>query len=90
MGATPRFIMFPKNDGDLRAQGGRGKHIQICLCLAQSIFFELPRPVNEATKPKATTERGDGSASGRRERRRKGGRKTGKNAKLYLLAFLEE
>jgi len=43
----------------VRAQGGWGKHIQICLCLAQSIFFELPRPVNEATNSRATTERGE-------------------------------
>jgi len=41
----------------VRARGGRGKHIQICLCLAQSIFLELPQPVNEATGFKVTTER---------------------------------
>jgi len=41
----------------VRAQGGRGKHIQICLCLAQSIFFELPRPANEATEFQTTTKR---------------------------------
>ena len=28
----------------MRAQGGRGKHIQICLCLAQSFYwFASPR-----------------------------------------------
>ena len=43
----------------MRAQGGRGKHIQICLCLAQSIFFELPRPANEVTEFRVTTERGE-------------------------------
>jgi len=29
------------------------------LCLAQSIFFELPRPENEATEFRVTTERGE-------------------------------
>jgi len=41
----------------VRAQGGRGKHNKICLCLAQSIFFELPRPVNEAIEVRVTTKR---------------------------------
>ena len=41
----------------MRAQGGRGKHNKICLCLAQSIFFELPRPVNEGTESQTTTKR---------------------------------
>jgi len=39
--------------------GGWVKHIQICLCLAQSIFFELPRPITEATEFQATTKRGE-------------------------------
>ncbi|OGY08985.1 MAG: hypothetical protein A2782_01300 [Candidatus Blackburnbacteria bacterium RIFCSPHIGHO2_01_FULL_43_15b] len=47
----------------MRAQGGRGKHIQICLCLAQSIFFELPPNSVEATEFQATTKRGYGCAS---------------------------
>jgi len=51
----------------VRAQGGRGKHIQVCLCLAQSIFFELPRPVNEVTEFQATTKTPRGSASSRRK-----------------------
>ncbi|PIR44942.1 MAG: hypothetical protein COV10_01915 [Candidatus Vogelbacteria bacterium CG10_big_fil_rev_8_21_14_0_10_51_16] len=55
MGATRVSGWF-----SVRAQDGWGKHMQTCLCLAQSIFFELPRPVTEATKPpKATTERGE-------------------------------
>ena len=33
------------------------KHNKICLCHAQSTFLELPRPVNEATKPRTTTKR---------------------------------
>ena len=42
----------------MRALGGRGKHIKICLCLAQSIiFFELSRPVTEATEFQTTTKR---------------------------------
>ena len=40
-----------------------GKHIQICLCLAQSILIELPLSAVEATEFKATTKRGYGSAS---------------------------
>ena len=56
----------------MRALGGRGKHIQICLCLAQSIFFELPRPVNEATKYRVTIEhREEAPARDRRERTRR-------------------
>ena len=47
----------------MRARGGRGKHIQICLCLAQSIFFELPSNSLEATEFRTTTKRGYGSAS---------------------------
>ena len=39
-GSNPRrFIISLQNGGDyVRAQGGRGKHIQICLCLAQSSY----------------------------------------------------
>jgi len=55
--SPPFYNISLKRRGFVRAQGGRGKHIQICLCLAQSIFFELPRPVNEATKSRATTKR---------------------------------
>jgi len=47
----------------VRALGGWGKHIQICLCFAQSIFFELLMSTDEATDFRATTKRGYGSAS---------------------------
>ena len=39
----------------MRAQGGWGKHIPICSCHSQSIFFELPPHSFEATRRKHTT-----------------------------------
>ncbi len=65
----------------MRAQGGRGKHIQICLCLAQSIFFELPRPITEAPEFKVTAKRGEEAPrlAARTEKR------ANKNVKIRLL-----
>ena len=47
----------------MRAQGGRGKHIQICLCLSTIHFLGLPLFAVEGTEFRVTTKRGYGSAS---------------------------
>ena len=59
MGVNPRrFIISPKNGGDLCAHraGGASTYRFVC-ALAQSIFFELPLSVNEATEFRTTTKR---------------------------------
>ena len=82
----------------MRALGGWGKHKELPRTPPKppSEHEATPsrhcerseRPVRGACEVGAdyriTTERGDESASGRRKRRRKGGRKTGKNVNIHL------
>jgi hypothetical protein len=50
----------------VRALGGRGKQIEICLCQAQvwhKQLFELPQGLPKPPSPRITTKRGMGYAS---------------------------
>jgi len=54
-GVNPRrFIIFPKNGGDLCARRAGGASTNRFDCATHNPLIELPRPVNEATKPRAT------------------------------------
>lgn len=67
-GSNPhRFIMFPKNGGDLCAHwaGGASTYRFVC-ALAQSIFFELPLHSLEVTKRTHTTPKQPARACARR------------------------
>ena len=77
-GSNPRrFIISPKNGGDLCVNGRVGKHIQICLCLAQSIFlsyYDQYRSHRVLELPQ--------NAERKRLGRREGGEKSKQNVKI--------
>jgi hypothetical protein len=54
----------------VRALGGRGKHIQICLCLAQSAFFEPPPTPSKPPSERAQRRSSQRERSERAVRRR--------------------
>ena len=57
---SPPFYNTPKNGGDLCAHraGGASTYRFVC-ALHNPYSLSRPRPVNEATKPRATTKHGE-------------------------------
>lgn len=59
-GSNPRrFIIFPKNGGDLCAHRVGGASTYRFVCASHNPLYELPRPVIEVTNSKVTTKRGE-------------------------------
>ena len=57
-GVNPRrFIIFPKNGGDLCARRAGGASTNRFDCATHNPLYELPRPVTEATELRVTTKR---------------------------------
>ena len=60
LGSNPRrFIMFPKNGGDLCANGRVGQAHTDLFMPSTIHILELPRPVNGSTEFRATTKHGE-------------------------------